>query len=98
MYEQKDGYRERHNERGKQLRQEQKLLVLSHYSRGTPYCARCGIDDIDVLSIDHINGGGTQHRRTVNPHTYRFLIKENFPEGFQVLCFNCNWKKRLESK
>lgn len=85
---------EHHRERNKRLQHTQKLLVLTHYSKGTPKCAWCGIEDFDVLTLDHINGGGTQHRK-LNPHSYRWAIKENLPEGFQVLCFNCNWKKHV---
>jgi len=35
-----------------------KVLVLQIYSKGTTRCARCGISDIDVLTIDRINNGG----------------------------------------
>jgi len=90
-------YRKKHLERSSIRQQEHKYIVLSHYSGKNPKCAHCGITDIDVLSLDHINGGGNQHRK-VNPHSYRWAIKENFPDGFQVLCFNCNWKKRINSQ
>ena len=77
-----------------------KITVLTHYSVGIPTCARCGITDIDVLTIDHVNGGGTKHRRELSSwgSTYRWLIENNFPTGFQVLCFNCNFKKHLTEK
>ena len=39
-----------------------RLKVLAHYSNGTPKCSSCGIEDIRVLSIDHINGKGNEHR------------------------------------
>lgn len=87
---------EHHRARGKVLQAKQKYAALSYYSNGEPKCAWCGITDIDVLSIDHINGGGTKHRKNGNPHSYRFVLKNNFPVGFQVLCFNCNWKKHLK--
>ena len=76
---------------------EKKLVVLDYYSNGELKCAHCGIDDLDVLTLDHIHGGGTQHRK-LNPHSYRWAINNDFPEGFQVLCFNCNWKKRIDSQ
>jgi len=50
------------------------------------------------LSIDHINNDGHKHRRENNIRTgeqmYRWLAKNNFPPGFQVLCMNCQWGKR----
>jgi len=69
-----------------------KLQVISYYGGK---CQCCGNEDIDVLTIDHINGGGTKHRKEVGGgiHFYKWLIKNNFPEGFQVLCWNCNCGK-----
>ena len=77
-----------------------KTTVLTHYSIETPACAHCGITDIDVLTIDHINGGGTKHRRELKSwgSIYRWLVTNNFPVGFQVLCFNCNFKKHRTEK
>jgi hypothetical protein len=66
-----------------------KAKVISAYGNK---CVCCGLDDIEVLSIDHINGGGTKHRRNVGLGTnfYRWIIKNNFPIGFRTLCLNCN--------
>ena len=82
----------------RELNQEQKLKVMTHYSNGSPECKFCGIVDIDVLTLDHINGGGNQHKKVTKSHTYRWIINNDFPDGFQVLCFNCNWKKRIGSQ
>jgi len=74
--------------------------VLSHYSVGEPRCARCGFTDLRALCIDHINGDGAQHRRetpNASKDIYSWLKKNNYPEGFQVLCMNCNWIKRSEN-
>lgn len=62
-------------------------------------CRCCGENELSLLSIDHVNDDGAQHRK--NSHAgsgvglYRLLIKSNFPEGFQTLCYNCNIGKRL---
>ena len=75
-----------------------KMQVLNQYSiTQYPSCAKCGIDDVDVLCIDHINGDGAAHRKHIKSgnHLYTWLITNNFPEGYQVLCHNCNWKKSL---
>jgi hypothetical protein len=80
-------------------RRNARLKVYQHYSNGTMKCAKCGNNDIDVLSIDHINGGGNAHRKNVvHSHTEEWLVRNNFPDGFQVLCMNCQFKKRVENK
>jgi len=78
-----------------------KLEVLSYYSNGAPKCARCGINDVDVLCIDHIEGGGTQLRidtRHWGTKLHHFLKRNNYPKGYQILCANCNLKKFVVDK
>ncbi len=54
-------------------------------------CLCCGESHIEFLSIDHINGNGTQHRKTtIGTHIYDWLRRNDYPEGYRVLCFNCN--------
>jgi len=81
----------------KAFRLRQKMKVLTYYSNGQLRCVRCGIDDLDVLCIDHIEGGGTKHTAIVGTggKFYSWLISQGFPSGYQVLCHNCNWKKRI---
>ena len=89
--------KERIAEQTKRKNQEIKKAVMSYYSEGFPKCKCCGEFGLDFLSIDHVNGGGTQHRRLVaGTVLYRWLIKNNFPDGYQVLCFNCNCAKGLK--
>lgn len=79
-----------------------KLEVLTHYSTNPPCCAKCGITDIDVLTIDHISGGGSAHKKilggSLGRKLYLWLKYNGFPAGYQVLCFNCNFKKSLMEK
>ena len=67
------------------------------YARYGGYsCTYCGENDKDVLTIDHINDDGNVHRKELNgsAHTiYQWLKDNDYPEGFQVLCRNHNWKK-----
>lgn len=74
-----------------------RLLVLQHYSSIIPFCACCGEKEIKFLSIDHINGGGSKHRKGIcngkGGNMSAWLRKNNFPDGFQVLCHNCNMAK-----
>jgi len=65
-------------------------MVMAHYGGR---CACCGEDRLQFLTIDHINGGGTKHRKEIGHGghaVYRWLIRNDFPPDFQVLCFNCN--------
>ena len=94
----KKSYLKRYDEYQKQKldrRNKIKYQVLQHYSDGDiPKCYCCGEIIIEFLTIDHIEGKGAKHRRRIGtPHIYAWLIKNNYPEGFQVLCYNCNWGK-----
>jgi len=84
-----DKYKEAALKRYKKLR----LSVLIGYSENPPKCACCGEKEINFLSLDHINGGGIKHRKQFNNQVtamYRWIIKNNFPKGFRILCMNCN--------
>jgi hypothetical protein len=74
-----------------------KLEVFQYYSGGTPVCKCCGESNMAFLSIDHINGRGTQHRKEIRIQSgirfYFWLRRNNFPLGYQVLCHNCNQGK-----
>jgi hypothetical protein len=73
-----------------------RLKILKHYGGSPPKCACCGENEYKFLCIDHINGKGNEHRRELTGHKesstglYRWLINNNYPLGFQVLCYNCN--------
>jgi hypothetical protein len=86
-------------ERMRRLVERTHKLVIDHYSNGTMRCSACGIQDMRVLSIDHISGAGNKHRREINVSSGwkfgRWLIRENYPEGYQVLCMNCQFIKRV---
>ena len=69
--------------------------VFAHYGRS---CACCGAGQ--ELTIDHAGGGGREHREELfgpSPGSgakfHRWLAREGFPEGFQVLCAPCNHSK-----
>lgn len=70
-----------------------RLKVLKYYGGNPPKCACCGESHIEFLDIDHVSGGGTEHRRKIQKfgiYFYYWLIKNNFPSGYRVLCSNCN--------
>lgn len=75
-----------------------RLETFEHY--GGAYCRCCGEGQLVFLELDHINGGGGKHRREIDPEGkiggngfFWYLKKNGWPEGFQVLCRNCNWAK-----
>lgn len=72
----------------KERTRKQKIAVLTAY--GGLICACCGETHLEFLSLNHLNGGGNQHRKEVK-NLYRWLIKNNFPPGYNVLCMNCNF-------
>jgi hypothetical protein len=83
--------------------QRKKIAVFSHYSNGDIKCNRCGLNDIRALSIDHINGGGSKHIKEIRggrlgSNFYHWLIKNNYPPGYQILCMSCQWIKRSENR
>jgi hypothetical protein len=57
-------------------------------------CVCCGDEHKEFLTIDHIEGGGCKHRQEIGQSsTYRWLKQQEFPAGYQVLCWNCNIAK-----
>jgi hypothetical protein len=67
--------------------------IINYYSDGMLECANCEEDHMEFLEIDHIHGGGNQHKKEIGKSLYKWLKDNGFPAGFQVLCSNCNWKK-----
>ena len=84
--------------RGKAL--ERKREVIIYYGGGKLMCVTCGEGRLACLSIDHIEGGGTNHRRQLRAWGdlfYRWLKAQNYPKGYQTLCMNCQFVKRSEN-
>lgn len=69
-----------------------RLMVEVFRAYGGAVCRCCGENQFEFLSIDHVNGGDRKHQKEVG-NVYRWLKKNGFPPGFQVLCMNCNWAK-----
>lgn len=71
-----------------------KQLALEQYGGKPPKCACCGEKHLEFLTIDHVKGGGTAHRRSIGSGSgafFRWLRNEGWPKGFRVLCMNCNF-------
>lgn len=78
-------------------RLEKRVTVLSHYSGGgDPICFRCNEKEFAFLTVDHIDG--VKHNDGRAGFTLiGYLIRNNFPDGYQILCGNCNWLKHIEN-
>jgi hypothetical protein len=55
-------------------------------------CSDCRINDVRVLQIDHVNGGGRKHRMSVGG-VKLFEHVVDHPEEYQLLCANCHMIK-----
>ncbi len=80
------------DEKSRKHRKKIRSKILYHYGH---VCTWCGENDTNSLSIDHVNNDGHEHRKQVlsGGPMYTWLIKNNFPPGFQLLCMNCNATK-----
>ena len=63
-------------------------------------CSQCNCDIYEVLDIDHIENDGNKERKNIKCTLsfYQYIIKNNFPKKYQILCKNCNWLKFYHSK
>ena len=85
--------KERRNETNKRSNQKLRREVLAAYGNR---CTCCGETEQDFLAIDHKDGGGNIHIKKLHKQGMSFtswLSRNNYPEGFQILCHNCNWSK-----
>jgi len=83
-------------EKAKERRMLLKKTVFDHYGNK---CACCGESIKDFLSVDHVYNDGAEHRKEVGSGSklYKWLIDNDFPDGFQLLCRNCNWGKHVNN-
>lgn len=74
--------------KNKERRIRLRLAAIEHYGG---ICACCGEVTIEFLCIDHVGGGGNKHRKTLTTKSIgEWLYSNGYPDGFQVLCHNCN--------
>jgi hypothetical protein len=79
------------------------IREATYLAYGGYKCACCGEADKMFLTLDHINNDGADFRRMLVGSqakgggyvTYRWLAVRGFPPGYQVLCMNCNYGKRM---
>lgn len=101
---QKKEYRDNNRIKVKESKQvcttRNRLKVLAQYSNGSMTCAQCSVNDVDMLVLDHISGGGKAHMREIGgPGGLCVrMIQDSFPPILQVLCANHNQKKDMERR
>lgn len=80
-------------------------LVFEAYGNA---CSCCGEHRMSMLTIDHVNNDGHEHRRRLSANTkshkwrsvniggttlYADIVNSGFPDDLQLLCANCNASK-----
>lgn len=81
-------YRQRQKRLQTQRKKAIRAEVLAHYGGR---CACCGETEPLFLTIDHMTMNGGEHRRQIKRFDIAYWLWLNdYPDGFQVLCFNCN--------
>lgn len=75
-----------------------KQEVFGHYTEGNKIkCFICGEDHMECLTIDHIDGKKSDiNRSAIRKNLYFWLKKNNYPDGFRVICSNCNLKRMAQ--
>lgn len=71
-----------------------KIAVLQIISdQKKPTCVACGISDIRVLTINHVNGGGGEEKKALKYASVKHAVSMGFRgiDDLEVRCFNCNW-------
>ncbi len=71
--------------------QKTKNRVIEHYSMGTMVCSCCGSpNDLTVNHIDSVRSNDLSGNTL-----YRYLVKNRFPEGYDIRCWLCNTQPGL---
>lgn len=79
-------YRELVNESHRRSAKKIKQEVVSAYGGS---CSCCGESEINFLTLDHVNGRSSVDTLR-GEKMYRQAKREQFPDCYRVLCFNCN--------
>ena len=77
---------------------QQKLRDQVFAAYGGYRCSCCGETQPSMLTLDHVNNDGGEHRKREPAmrwakHLYAWIIAQGFPKDLQVLCYNCNISK-----
>lgn len=86
---------ERLKELNRKYTRQLKRMIIDLYGGS---CRCCGIEQIEFLTIDHINNDGTKDRQKMKTGSggtrfYRKVLNGEKRDDLQVLCWNCNLAK-----
>jgi hypothetical protein len=74
--------------RQQEYHRSRRAQCLEHYGGE---CVCCGENRFEFLALDHKNNDGSEHRAKVgNQRMVQWIIKNDFPDIFQVSCHSCN--------
>lgn len=85
---------EMHKERERQRYRRLRDAAIEAYGGK---CACCGEAEPLFLEIDHIDNDGNEHRKRIGRSAKALVtwLRDNeYPNGFQILCANCNQAKK----
>ena len=75
---------------------QRRLKKAAYEAYGGNVCNCCGETEPAFLQIDHVNNDGKAHRESIGAKSlYQWLKVNGYPPGFQILCANCNFGKRI---
>lgn len=84
---------EKYNEKQRNRHRGRRSAIICSYG---DQCVQCGENKYEKLTIDHVNGRGTQHRKEMTTNIIDYLYNNKVDkDGYQVLCYNCNCSKNL---
>lgn len=78
--------------RAKSARQRRELRMETFRIYGGR-CRCCGEEEETFLEMDHMNEFTGDREKRSGHLLYAWLKRHGYPEGFQILCRNCNWAK-----
>jgi len=94
-------YRKHEENVAKQTAYRKRVKDACYAAYGGYKCSCCGEQEESFLCLDHINNDGYAHRKQIGHRggigIYLWIIRNQFPPCFQVLCYNCNQGKRLHN-
>lgn len=82
------------NRKKSEYRRNLRIKVYEHYGNA---CTCCGETTKEFLTIDHVNNDGAVERKLglSGITLLRKIIREGYPNRYQILCFNCNIAKAI---
>jgi hypothetical protein len=96
-YCQKPEVKKQRNESVRKYQIKIKKIIVNHYTKGKMKCELCPEDTWEIFELHHPELNGKKDRENVNGATgtkfYRWVIKNNFPKGYMILCPNCHAKE-----